>query len=187
MKIKYLFMAMLALAIASPRAHAYYVGGSLGSTFVKHSGTAYGTAYPKKTYTGNSASMFIGTDLSRNFSIDLETASYEAGKSGTTISTTGFSVNAYAALPLGTIRPYIGIGTGHYRQETGKDSLVARSNGKLMPQYTAGISVKPADWKVALGLQYRRIDGKFKYEVAGTDGETDDKIHDIAMTLRYDF
>lgn len=191
-------LILSSLILMAPKADAYYIGASVGSSKTKVRVDDMNIKGDEKTAFSVYSGMEIPLPLIP-IRAEIEYLHLKSDKDGSDATTYGASANAYVGLPLlPIIKPYVGMGLGYMQQElkmpiveddgsiSGK--LKDKSDWTVVPQYMIGLDVSLPIIPVAGGVEYRYIDTKFKgFNDEDGDFSAKSKIHTFLMKARIKF
>lgn len=191
-------LILSSLILMAPKADAYYIGASVGSSKTKVSMEDKINMQSKTAFTV-STGMEIPLPLIP-IRAEVEYLQLKSDKDGADMKTYGVGANAYVGLPLlPIIKPYVGMGLGYLKQELKgpadfdddgvyESTFKAKSDWTVVPQYMIGLDVSLPLIPVAGGVEYRYIDSKFKgFNDSEEDFNAKSKIHTFLMKARIKF
>lgn len=191
-------LILSSLILMAPKADAYYIGASVGSSKTKVSVEDKINMQSKTAFTV-STGMEIPLPLIP-IRAEVEYLQLNSDKDGADLKTYGVGANAYVGLPLlPIIKPYVGMGLGYLKQDLkmpvdfdGDDiyesKVKTKSDWTVVPQYMIGLDVSLPIIPVAGGVEYRYIDSKFKgFNDTEEDFNAKSKIHTFLMKARIKF
>lgn len=191
-------LILSSLILMAPKADAYYIGASVGSSKTKVSMEDKINMQSKTAFTV-STGMEIPLPLIP-IRAEVEYLQLKSDKYGEDLKTYGVGANAYVGLPLlPIIKPYVGMGLGYLKQELKgpadfdddgiyESTFKAKSDWTVVPQYMIGLDVSLPLIPVAGGVEYRYIDSKFKgFNDTEENFNAKSKIHTFLMKARIKF
>lgn len=192
-------LILSSLILMAPKADAYYIGASVGSSKTKVRVDDMNIKGDEKTAFSVYSGMEIPLPLIP-IRAEIEYLHLKSDKDGSDATTYGASANAYVGLPLlPIIKPYVGMGLGYMQQELkmpadfdGDDiyesKVKTKSDWTVVPQYMIGLDVSLPIIPVAGGVEYRYIDSKFKgFNDTEENFNAKSKIHTFLMKARIKF
>lgn len=191
-------LILSSLILMAPKADAYYIGASVGSSKTKVSMEDKINMQSKTAFTV-STGMEIPLPLIP-IRAEVEYLQLNSDKDGSDLKTYGVGANAYVGLPLlPIIKPYVGMGLGYLKQDVKmladfdddgiyESKIKTKSDWTVVPQYMIGLDVSLPLIPVAGGVEYRYIDSKFKgFNDTEEDFNAKSKIHTFLMKARIKF
>lgn len=191
-------LILSSLILIAPKADAYYIGASVGSSKTKVSVEDKINMQSKTAFTV-STGMEIPLPLIP-IRAEVEYLQLNSDKDGADLKTYGVGANAYVGLPLlPIIKPYVGMGLGYLKQDLKmpadfddddiyESKVKTKSDWTVVPQYMIGLDVSLPIIPVAGGVEYRYIDTKFKgFNDEDGDFSAKSKIHTFLMKARIKF
>ena len=191
-------LILSSLILMAPKADAYYIGASVGSSKTKVSVEDKINMQSKTAFTV-STGMEIPLPLIP-IRAEVEYLQLNSDKDGADLKTYGVGANAYVGLPLlPIIKPYVGMGLGYLKQDLKmpadfddddiyESKVKTKSDWTVVPQYMIGLDVSLPIIPVAGGVEYRYIDSKFKgFNDTEENFNAKSKIHTFLIKARIKF